>query len=193
MSKSYKLEATPPAEMRRPEYAQDDSWIADFFTQAEAGHIGSRWDEQPFVTPVLFCYDSERHEIYFHTNITGRLRANIERFERVCMEAYRMGRVLPANTALEFALQYESAVAFGKSRLLEDDGEKRRALYQLIDKYFPGMKPGDQYRPITDQELKRTAVFAISIESWSGKRNWPARAKQSDDWPALGKEWLEES
>ena len=191
MPKNYDLDVTPPAEMRRPEYAQDDGWIEEFFARAEAGHIGSRWDNQPFVTPVLFCYDPARHEIYFHTNITGRLRANIERFDNVCIEAFRVGRVLPANTALEFALQYESVVAFGKGRLLEDDSEKRRALYQLIDKYFPRMKPGEHYRPITDQELKRTAVFAISIESWSGKRNWPSRAKQSNDWPALGEEWFE--
>jgi nitroimidazol reductase NimA-like FMN-containing flavoprotein (pyridoxamine 5'-phosphate oxidase superfamily) len=192
MSKNYSLEFTPPNEMRRPEYACDDAWIREFLTHAEVGHIATRWDEQPFVTPTLFWYDPQHHEIYFHSNITGRLRANIERHEKVCIEASRMGRLLPANTALEFALQYESAVAFGRGRLLDDAEEKRRALYGLIEKYFPGMAPGVQYRPITDQELKRTAVYAIAIESWSGKRNWPERAKQSPDWAPLGEEWFEE-
>ena len=189
MSKNYNLDATPAAEMRRPEYAQDEDWIRQFFIQAQEGHMGTRWDEQPFVTPVLFWYDPEKHEVYFHTNITGRLRANIEHYEKVCIEAFRMGHVLPANTALEFALQYESAVAFGRGRLLKDDEEKRRALYGLIEKYFPGMRPGEDYRPITDAELKRTAVYAIAIESWSGKRNWPTQATQSDEWPPLGPDW----
>jgi len=192
MPKDYSLEATPPNEIRRPDYARDDAWIREFLAQAEVGHIATRWDDQPFVTPILFWYDAQRHEIYFHTNITGRLRANIERNEKVCFEASRMGRLLPANTALEFGLQYESAVAFGRGRLLDDAEEAGRALYRLIEKYFPGMKPGVEYRPITDQELKRTAVYAIAIESWSGKRNWKARAKQSPDWTPLGAEWFKE-
>ena len=191
MPKDYSLEATPPNEIRKPDYARDDAWIGKFLAQAEVGHIATRWDDQPFVIPILFWFDPQRHEIYFHTNITGRLRANIERHEKVCFEASRMGRLLPANTALEFALQYESAVVFGQGRLLEDAEEARRALYGLIEKYFPGMTPGVQYRPITDQELKRTAVYSIAIESWSGKRNWKARAKQSPDWAPLGAEWFE--
>ena len=60
----------------------------------------------------------------------------------------------------------------------------------MIEKYFPGMHPGEHYRPITDQELKRIAVFAIAIDSWSGKRNWPERAEQSPDWPALAEALL---
>jgi hypothetical protein len=193
VSKNYSLDITRPSELRRPEYACDDAWIRQFLQESEIGHIGSRWDDQPFITPILFWYDPNHHEIYFHTNITGRLRANIERHEKVCFEASRIGHVLPANTALEFALQYESAVVYGKARLLEQDEEKQRALYGLIQKHFPTMSPGAHYRPINDQELKRTAVYAIAIESWSGKRNWPKQAKQSPDWPPLGDEWFREN
>jgi len=192
MPKDYSLAVTPPNEIRRPANACDDAWIREFLAKAEIGHIATRWDEQPFLTPILFWYDPQHHEIYFHTNITGRLRANIERHDQVCFEASRIGRLLPANTALEFALQYESAVAFGRGRLLDDAEKQRRALYGLIEKYYPTMTPGVHYRPITDQELSRTAVYAIAIESWSGKRNWPKRAKQSSDWAPLGEEWFEE-
>jgi hypothetical protein len=41
-------------------------------------------------------------------------------------------------------------------------------LYGLIGKYYPTLTAGKEYRPITDQELKHTSVFAIAIESWSG-------------------------
>jgi hypothetical protein len=190
MTKNYNLDVTPAAEIRRPEYACDDAWIRQFLQQAEIGHIGSRWDDQPFVTPILFWYDPDPHEIYFHTNVTGRLRANIERHGKICFEACRIGQLLPANTALEFALQYESAIVFGTGRLLEEDEGKRRALYGLIHKHYPEMIPGVHYRPIGDQELKRTAVYAIAIESWSGKRNWHEQAKQSLDWPPLEEEWF---
>ena len=58
-------------------------------------------------------------------------------------------------------------------------------LYGLIQKYFPIMRAGQDYRPITEAELKRTSVYAIAIESWSGKRNWAEEAEQSDEWPRL--------
>lgn len=191
MPKDYNLDKTPANEMRRPEHARDDAWIIEFLQRVRIGHLATRWDDQPFITPTNFWYDPGRHEIYIHSNLTGRLRANAERHERVCFEASIAGRALPANTALEFAQQYESVVIFGTIHVVEDEGERLRALYGLIENAFPGMKPGAEYRPITPQELRRTTVYAIAIESWTGKRNWPEQAVQSPDWPALPPEWLE--
>jgi nitroimidazol reductase NimA-like FMN-containing flavoprotein (pyridoxamine 5'-phosphate oxidase superfamily) len=191
MSKSYEFEVNPPDRMRRQELAQDEAWIKAFLQRADIGHIATRWGEQPFITPTTFWYDEGDHEIYFHSNISGRLRANSERYPQVCFEASQVGRLLPSNVALEFSIQYESVVAFGLIRLLEDDEDKRRALYGLIEKYFPGMEAGRHYRPIVESELKRTAVYAIAIESWSGKRNWKEKAEQSEDWQPLGNEWLD--
>lgn len=191
MSKSYEFEVNPPARMRRQELAQDDAWIKAFLQRADTGHIATRWEGQPFITPTTFWYDEGNHEIYFHSNISGRLRANSERHPEVCFEACHVGRLLPSNVALEFSIQYESVVAFGHIRLLESDEEKRRALYGLIVKYFPGMEAGRHYRPIVDSELNRTAVYAIAIESWSGKRNWHEVAEQSDEWMPLGDEWFD--
>ncbi len=55
----------------------------------------------------------------------------------------------------------------------------------MISKYFADMQAGKDYRPITDRELRRTSVYAIVIQSWSGKRNGAERAEQSDEWPPL--------
>jgi nitroimidazol reductase NimA-like FMN-containing flavoprotein (pyridoxamine 5'-phosphate oxidase superfamily) len=49
-------------------------------------------------------------------------------------------------------------IVFGKVRVLEDAEEQRRALYGLIGKYYPTLTADKEYRPITDQELKRTSV-----------------------------------
>jgi hypothetical protein len=185
MPKDYGLKATPPNAQRLPEYARDDAWIRDFLRQARVGHLGTRWGEQPFITPASFWYDEENHQILFHSNIAGRLRANVERHDRVCFEASKTGRFLPSNVALEFSVQYASVIAFGRVRVLEDPAEKRRALYGLIAKYFPGMRAGHEYRPITDQELARTSVYAMAVESWSGKENWPEQGEQSDQWLPL--------
>ena len=181
----------PTAFQRKPEYTRDDDWIRAILREAKVGHIASSWDDQPFLTPSNFWFDEGRQRIIFHSNITGRVRANIERNPKVCLEASELGKLLPSNIALEFSLQYRSVVVFGAARILEDPEEKRTALYGLIKKYFPEMEAGKEYRPITDQELKRTTVYAIEVESWSGKENWKERADQSNEWPALGQEWFE--
>lgn len=190
MAKNYALSHTPANAQRRPEYACDDNWIRTFLSLTQVGYIATRWEDQPFITPSTFWYDPDSHEIYFHSNIVGRVRANIERHPQVCFAASQAGKLLPSNIALEFSIQYESVIAFGQIRILEDPGEQHRALYGLIQKYFPAMTPGQEYRPITDQELKRTSVYAIAIDSWSGKRNWHEQADQSQEWPALDEKWL---
>jgi uncharacterized protein len=181
----FDLDQNPPNRLRRKELATNDEWIVEFLSQVQVGYIATRWDEQPFITPTTFWYDTERHAIYFHSAPAGRTRANIERHEQACFAASRAGRLLPSNIALEFSIQYESVVAFGRIRLLNSLDEKRPALYGLIEKYFPEMTPGEQYRPITDVELKQTAVYELRIDSWSGKRNWPDQAEQSSEWPTL--------
>ncbi len=186
MPKDYRLDAAPPNAVRRKEHARQDDWIRNFLQEAQIGHIATLWDDQPFITPTNFWYDPERHCLYFHSNVAGRMRANIERQPRACFEASRAGRLLPSNIALEFSIQYAAVVAFGIIRILADPAECRHALEGLIARYFPGMQSGREYRPITDKELARTTVYAFQIESWSGKENWPEQADQSADWPALG-------
>ena len=182
---------SPTAFQRLPEYKRDDEWIRAFLREARVGHIASARDGQPFLNPSTFWFDEANQKIIFHSNITGRIRSNIETNPRVCFEASELGKLLPSNVALEFSLQYRSVIVFGKARLVSDPREARRVLYGLIHKYFPAMTAGQEFREITDKELKRTSVYAIQIEEWSGKENWKARADQSDEWPALDEKWFE--
>jgi nitroimidazol reductase NimA-like FMN-containing flavoprotein (pyridoxamine 5'-phosphate oxidase superfamily) len=190
MSRDYQ-NASPTAFQRLPEYQRDDEWIRAFLREAKVGHIASARDGQPFLNPTTFWFDEDSHQIIFHSNVTGRIRSNIENNPRVCFEASELGKMLPSNVALEFSLQFRSVIAFGQARLVTDPEEARRVMDGLIHKYFPAMTAGKEYREITDKELKRTSVYAIKIEEWSGKENWKERADQSDEWPALGEEWFE--
>ena len=192
MPRDYNLTAQPPtAGQRLPEYARDEEWMRAFLRAAQIGRVATLWDDQPFVTPSTFWYDEANRRIIFHSNLAGRVRANLERNPKVCLEASEMGRLLPSNAALEFSLQYRSVMVFGTVRILESDEEMRAALTGLLEKYFPEMEAGREYRPITDKELNRTSVYELKIESWSGKENWNERTDQSDEWPALDEKWFE--
>lgn len=190
MPRNYENQS-PTAFQRLPEYKREDDWIRGILQRGQIAHIASSWDGQPFVTPTTFFYDQAGHRLIFHSNIAGRIRANIEHNPKVCVEVSEMGKVLPSNVALEFSLQYRSVMVFGTAHLIEDNEERVSVLHQLIGKYFSEMKLGKDYRPVTEKELRQTSVYEIKIESWSGKENWKVRADQSDEWPALDEKWFE--
>jgi nitroimidazol reductase NimA-like FMN-containing flavoprotein (pyridoxamine 5'-phosphate oxidase superfamily) len=191
MPHDYRLERNlPSAHQRLPEHVRGDDWIRDFLHRGQIAHVASLWDDQPFVTPSTYFYDEAGHRLIFHSNISGRIRTNIEHHPHVCAEVSETGRFLPSNVALEFSLQFRSAVVYGKAFILQDEQEQRKVMHKLIAKYFNKMQLGKDYRPATEKELRRTSVYEIRIESWSGKENWKDRADQSDQWPALDKEWF---
>lgn len=190
MPKDYGLEKTPANQQRRPQYARDDAWTRAFLLRAQVAYVATHWDEQPFLTPTLYWYDPGQQNIFLHSNRLGRLRANSERHTQVCLAVSEFGKLLPSNIALEFSIQYASVVVFGRLRILTESDEKRFALEGLLQKYFPHLSAGREYRPITEAELLRTTVYAIEIDSWSGKENWANTAVQGDEWPPLPEEFF---
>ena len=190
MPRNYENQS-PIAFQRRSHLTRNDEWIRAFLKKAKVGHVATSVDGQPFITPTNFWYDKENHQVIFHSNVAGRIRSNIEANPKVSMEASELGKLLPSNVALEFSLQYRSVVIFGTARIISDPDEARKMLYGLINKYFPGMIAGREYREITDKELRATSIYAIKVEAWSGKENWDQRAEQSNDWPALQEKWFE--
>lgn len=156
--------------MRRHDRAMDEDWIRAFLATAPVGVIATVHEGQPFLNSNLFVYDEARHAIYLHTARTGRTRGNIEADERVAFTAFEMGRLLPADEALEFSVEYSGVVAFGNATVVTDAEEAEEGLQLLLDKYAPQLRPGRDYRPITPDELQRTSVMRIDVVAWSGKR-----------------------
>ena len=163
-----------PQPMTRPRRADrsmaDDAAIEAYLLKAAFGFIATSVEDEPYVVPRLFWYDNASRRIYFHSAREGRTRRNVERNPRVCFSAGELGRLSPADTAGKFSAEYASVVVFGRVRFLEEEEEKRRGLQGLLDKYFPQLEPGQDYRPITNEEIDITAVYAIDIEGWSGKQ-----------------------
>jgi uncharacterized protein len=163
------IDTTPINQPRRQDRATDDDWIRAFLRRSPFGMLATQWQEQPFLKPVLFAYDQAAHAIYIHGALEGRMRTNLEANLRVCFSVAEMGRLLPADTAMEFGVEYASAVVFGRAVVISDPDEATRGLQLILDKYFPHMKPGQDYRPIIPEELNITAVYRIDIQAWSGK------------------------
>ena len=157
--------------MRRQDRAvADDTWIKAFLAACPHGVLATVSEGSPFVHTNTFVYDEITHAIYLHTAGEGRLRTNVEVNAHVSFCASRMGRLLPAKTAREFSVEYESVIIFGRGSIVTDMELAREKMQLLMDKYFGHLKPGADYRPITDKEIAEISVFRLSIDSWSAKR-----------------------
>lgn len=169
MTKDY--DSLPLTTMRRTDRAvENETWIREFLRRAAWGVLATEHDGQPFINSNLFVFDEATHSIFLHTARTGRTRANLEQNPRACFHVAEMGRLLPADTALEFSVEYAGVTVFGACRVVGDPVEATRGLQLLLDKYFSHLKPGQDYRPIIDAELAQTTVLCVEIEAWSAKR-----------------------
>ncbi len=149
---------------------EDDRAIEALLHRLPVGFLALTDGDQPYINSNLFWFDAAARRIYFHTAGIGRTRHIVEHNPRACFSTAEMGRLLPADTALEFSTEYASVVAFGRVRLVEEEAEQRHGLQGLLDKYFPDLRPGVHYRPIIEEELARTSVYAFEIDAWSGKQ-----------------------
>ena len=159
----------PLNEVRRRDRAREDDWIRDYLLAAPWGTLAMVVEDQPILNSNLFVYDPDEHALFLHTARTGRTPETLAEPRKVAFSVSAMGRLLPADEALEFSVEYSGVAVFGTARTLTDPEEKGEVLQKLLDKYAPHLRPGEDYRPITDDELKRTAVYRVDVEAWSGK------------------------
>lgn len=169
----------PMTHVRRQDRAvTDEAWIRAFLHRAAVGTLATVYEGRPFLNTNLFVYDEAAHAIYTHTARLGRTRTNVEAGSPICFTISEMGRMLPAKEALEFSVEYAGVMIFGTAEVIDDPVEAKHGLQLLLDKYAPHLKPDRDYRAITLDELKRTAVYRINIDEWSGKQK-----KAADDFP----------
>jgi hypothetical protein len=149
----------------------DEAWIRAFLHRAPTCTFGTVHEGWPFLNSNLFLFDEAAHALYIHTGGAGRTRSNIEADGRVCVSVGEIGRLLPAEKAADFSLEYASVVIFGRATVVTGPDEIRGALQGQLDKYFPHLRPHREYEPFTDGEMARATVYRVDIEEWSAKEH----------------------
>ncbi|HEX6386773.1 MAG TPA: pyridoxamine 5'-phosphate oxidase family protein [Anaerolineae bacterium] len=169
MSKDYaKL---PYTHTRRQDRAvTDDAWIRDFLRQAPMGVLATVYDGQPFINTNLFVYDETAGAIYMHTARVGRTQSNGAAAERVCFSVSEMGRLLPADEALEFSVEYKSVVVFGTAQIVTDVTEAERGLQLLLDKYAPHLRPAGTIVPSCRRKSSARPFTVLTLSSGAARR-----------------------
>lgn len=149
-------------EMRRKKQELSPEECIEILEKGTSGVLAVSGDEgYPYAVPLSYVYCDSK--IYFHAAKTGHKIDALRRSDKVSFCVTDCDNVVPE----EFTTYFRSVIAFGKARILEEDGEKRNAIEKLAAKYSPDQEEG-RLREI-DKEFSLLCMIELSIEHMTGK------------------------
>lgn len=150
-------------EMRRKRQALPHEECEAILTDEKTGVLALLGDEgYPYAVPLNFAYADGK--IYFHCARSGHKLDAIARCDKASFCVVAEDTILPA----EFTTDFRSAVAFGRVRVVEDEGEMRAAVRRLAKKYSP-----EESDAAAEAEIERgfpaLCVLEMTVEHLTGK------------------------
>ena len=119
-------------------------------------------DDYPYAVPLSYVYYDNK--IFFHCGKAGHKLDAIAKNEKVSFCVIDKDEIIQ-NT---YTSHFRSVIAFGKARILEEEGEKRAAIEILTEKYSPDMGKTHQLQTI-DGGFNNLCMIELTIDHLSGK------------------------
>jgi uncharacterized protein len=159
----------------------DRAAIYAILDEAFVCHVAFAVDGQPYAIPTGYARLGDA--LYVHGSAASRMVRQLSSGVDVCVTVTIVDGLVLARSAFHHSMNYRSAVVLGRARLVTERDEKEAALRRFTDHVVPGRWA--ELRPITDQELKGTAVLALPIEEASAKVRTGPPLDDADDlqWP----------
>jgi nitroimidazol reductase NimA-like FMN-containing flavoprotein (pyridoxamine 5'-phosphate oxidase superfamily) len=130
------------------------------------GRLAVMTEDGPYIVALNFLF--LEGDIYFHSAQAGRKIEALRADSRVCFLVDDVGPQVLWEQGCGISQIYKSVICFGKAEFVEGPIEKRRILERMVQRFVPA---NYHLPPMTDQNIKKTAVIKIIIESMSGKEN----------------------
>lgn len=117
----------------------------------------------PYAVPVNYVYNPAANRIYFHGAGAGHKFDALQKDDKVCFTVYGNERI---DEAEAWAPYMQSAVVFGRCRVLDDEKMTLELVRKLAQKYYPNDE-------LIDEEIRHSGkavkLYEIEIEHISGK------------------------
>ena len=143
----------------------DRDAVKAILDEALVAHVGFAHEGQPFVIPTLHARLGE--EVYVHGSSASRTLRTAGSAVPICLTVTLFDGMVFARSMFEMSVNYRSVVVLGAARPVTEPAEKLRALEAFSEQVLPGR--WEQARKPTRQELKATAVLALSLDEASAK------------------------
>jgi uncharacterized protein len=160
------LEKTSRTSVRYTARASYDRDLAhSIIDEATVCHVGLVDDGRPVVVPMLHARIDDR--LYLHGSPATRLMRVTKPGVDVCVTITLIDGLVLARSAFHHSANYRSVVMFGETLPVTSVEERRHILDVYVDKIVPGRRP--HLRPMTDKEVRGTAMVSIPIDEASVK------------------------
>ncbi|KAA5602627.1 pyridoxamine 5'-phosphate oxidase family protein [Roseospira marina] len=127
-------------------------------------HVGVVVDGAPIVTPTFQWREGEH--VYIHGARTNRT-LNVADGAEICVTVSLLDGLVLGRSAMNHSANFRSVVILGRATRIDDPEAKRARLKAFIESLYPGR--WDTLRPITDTELKATAILSLPLDEASAK------------------------
>jgi uncharacterized protein len=155
------------AEPRRKERTMNTSREMELLLERmPVGRLAIMTEDGPYIVALNYLF--LEGSIYFHSAQAGRKIEALRADSRVCFLVDDVGPQVLWEHGCGISQIYKSVICFGKAEFVEGPVEKRRILERMVRKFVPAHYP---FSPMKNQNIKKTAVVKIVIESMSGKEN----------------------
>ena len=123
-------------------------------------------DEEPYAVPINHAYSDGK--LYFHCATAGRKLDVIRANPRVCYVVNNyFGSMEDFADGVRCHGNWESVIAYGKARVI-DDPEELRSAFSSFGRYYYG----SDFKP-SDRSLETTRAIIIEVESMTARREVP--------------------
>ena len=128
-------------------------------------HVAFTMDNQPFMIPTAYCRVD--NILYLHGSVGSHFFMQMARGIPVCVSVTLVDGLVLARSVFHHSMNYRSVVAFGKTRVVDDEAERWLAAEKFTEHIMPG-RWADARRP-SESEMKKTLFIAVEIEEASVK------------------------
>jgi len=136
-------------------------------------------EEYPLIQATFFAFDKINNDVIFHFSKYGFSGQQIIHGKHITISVYKYGKLYTAEKAVDFGGEYQSAIIYGKIRIVDNEAEKMHAMRFFFDKFFAHI-PESDYKPFTVTEANPIYVVKVKIDQWIGKQHLlPPSAIQS--------------
>jgi hypothetical protein len=105
--------------------------------------------------------------IYFHGSAASRMLRGVSGGLNVCVTVTLADGLVLARSVFNHSMNYRSVVALGNAIIVDEPGEKLRALNAFTEKILPG-RWKDARQP-NEKELKATSILRLPLTEVSAK------------------------
>ncbi len=116
----------------------------------------------PYAVPVNYLYEKDR--IYFHGARSGQKIELIRKNSRASFCVIGREEIV----AERYTALYQSAIVFGRIRIVEEEAEKREAIMRFTARFCPDDEDGIQKEIAREWDI--LTMFVMEVEHMTGKQ-----------------------